>query len=144
MKSAASRTISWIDGNGVPAASLAAICWSMLMLVAALPLEIWPVHSDAMPASCDPWAALLLRPSRTITLLCKLVVQLVPPTVPPAANGLSVLRNVKLLVTVPGLPAAGRFTDAPDASVAPQTGRTHPHGVNTSTRYVGALPLAAA
>ncbi len=126
--------MSWIDGNGVPAASLAAICWSMLMLVAALPLEIWPVHSDAMPASCEPWAALLLRPSRTTTLLCKFVVQLVPATVPPEAKGFSVLRKVKLLVSVPGLPAAGRLTEPPDASVAPQTGRTHPHGVNTRTR----------
>ena len=38
----------------------------MLMLVAGLPVQICPVHSDAMPASCEPWAALLLRPSRKV------------------------------------------------------------------------------
>src|SRR6185437_4904277 len=138
VKSAGSRTISWIDGNGVPALSCAAICWSMLMLVAALPVEIWPVQSEAMPASCDPCAALLLRPSRTRTLLCRFVVHdvLVPlaVTLPPLAKGLSDPRNLKLLVSVAGLPYAGRVIEAPFMSVAPQTGRTQPHGVKISTR----------
>ncbi len=43
-------------------------------------------------------------------------------------------RKVKLLVRVAGLPAAGRATDFPVESVAPQSGRTQPQGVNTSTR----------
>ena len=87
-----------------------------------------------MPASCDPCAALLLRPSRTSTLDCKFVVQEVPPTVPPVANGASVLRNLKLLVSVGAAPYAGRGIDAPLMSVAPQTGRTQPQGVNTRIR----------
>src|SRR5450432_3714901 len=116
----------------------------MLMLVAGLPVEICPVQSEARPASWEPCAARLLRPSTTMTLLCRLVVQAVPPTVPPFAKGASVLRKMKLLVEVAGDPYAGRGTDAPPASVAPQTGRTHPQGVKMRTMYVGAVPLAAA
>src|ERR1700684_1285845 len=101
----------------------------MLMLVAGLlPVQICPVHSDAIPASCEPWAALLLRPSRMMTLLWRLVVQGTPPTVPPLANGARVLRKVKLLVSVGALPAAGGRTDCPLELVAPQTGRTTPQG----------------
>src|SRR4051812_2924950 len=106
----------------------------MLMLVAGLPVEIWPVQSEAMPASWEPWAALLFRPSRTSTLLWRFVVQEVPPTVPPVAKGASVLRNLKLLVTVGAAPYAGRVIEAPLMSVAPQTGRTQPQGVKTRIR----------
>jgi len=95
-------------GKAVPAFSRLAIFWSMLMLVAAAPVEIWPVQSEAIPASCEPWAALLLMPSRISTLLCRLVVQevLVPlaVTLPPEAKGASVARNLKLLVSVAGEP----------------------------------------
>src|SRR5512146_1799519 len=124
--------MSWMEGNGVPAFSRPAIFWSMLMLVAWLPLEICPVQSEAIPASCDPWAALFMIPSRTITLLCKFVVQevLVPlaVTFPPMAKGASVLRKMKFVVWVGALPAAGGRTSLPLASVAPQSGRTQPHG----------------
>ena len=70
VKSAELRAMSSIDGNGVPAFELAAITWSMLGPVAGAPVDVRPVHSEAMPASCEPCAALLASPSRTITLLC--------------------------------------------------------------------------
>ena len=34
LKSAGSRTMSWMLGKGVPAFNMPAICWSMLTLVA--------------------------------------------------------------------------------------------------------------
>ena len=53
---------------------------------------------------------------------------------PPLAKGASVLRKVKALVSVGAAPYAGRTIDAPLMSVAPQTGRTQPQGVNTKIR----------
>ncbi len=120
--------MSSIDGNGVPALSLDAITWSTLGPVAGAPVEVRPVHSEAMPASCEPCAALLLSPSRTMTLFCT------------GASGASVSRKTKLVVIFGALPAAGNSTSCLFASVAPQNGRTQPHGVKSSTMYVGALP----
>src|ERR1700690_3025028 len=104
------------------------------MLVAWLPVEICPVHSEANPASCDPWAALLLIPSRTMTLFCRLVVHVTPPTVPPLVNGESVLRKMKLVVCVGGLPVTGGRKSLRLLSVAPHSGRTQPQGENTKIK----------
>src|SRR4051812_20509655 len=106
----------------------------MLMLVAGLPVEIWPVQSEAMTASWEPWAALVSRPSRTSPSLSRFADREVPARAPPVAKGACVLRNLKLLVTVGAAPYAGRVIEAPLMSVAPQTGRTQPPGVRTGIR----------
>ena len=68
-------------------------------------------------------------------MLCRFVVQLAPPaTLPPWANGASVLRKVKPVVWIGALPAAGGRTSFPLPSVAPQNGRIQPQGVKISTR----------
>ena len=96
--------------------------WSMLGPVAGAPELVSPVHSDAIPASCDPCAALLLSPSSTMTLLCT------------GASGARVLRNLNPVVAIGEPPGSGGTTSLPAASVAPQRGRTHPQGVNSKTR----------
>src|ERR1019366_45260 len=110
-----------------------AIAWSMLGLPGALllPVDVLPVQSPAMPASCDaPTAAVTHRPSSTVTCLVRST-----PIGPALVKAESVSRKTSGLVTVGVVPVG-------PGPCAPHLNLTVPHDVKRSTRYTGSVPEA--
>src|SRR3979409_1346862 len=104
-----------------------------------------PVHSAAIPASCEPSAVAALIPSRTMTWLVKSFNETRPDfklgSVGPVANGANVWRKAP----APDAPVNGLVTtvEARCGPCAPQRYRTTPHGVKRRTRYCGGVLCCA-